>query len=177
MTLTPDKVNQIAAFARKLDSCVNSELRKKFDRPMSDLTALISIRNCNSFNIGWLSNVLELSHSAAVRVVDRLEGDGLLERQAKDNKKQVGLHISQKGIFLSDEILSLRGSIVAKLLSPLESQQLDGLADCARTVIAANVDQELDAYKTCALCDEEGCGINCPTAAVVSCLPKEKRRS
>jgi DNA-binding MarR family transcriptional regulator len=177
MTLAPDKINQIAAFARKLDNCVNSALRKKFDRPMSDLTALISIKNCNSFNIGWLSNVLELSHSAAVRVVDRLEADGLLERQAKDNKKQVGLRISQKGIIISDEILSLRGNVVAKILSSLESQQLDNLADSARTVIASHVDHELDAYKTCALCDEEGCGVNCPTAAVVSCLPKEKCRS
>ncbi len=178
-SLPPDSVNQIAAFARQLEMTVNAGLCQRFNRPISDLTALISILNWNTFNISWLANVLELTHSATVRLVDRMEADGLISRMAKDAKKQVGLSISDKGRVLADEVLKLRHELASSVLQPLNVQQVQTLAELARIALNANVQDEPAAYKTCALCDEVACGAGCPTAPVVSLVgfQPEKKRS
>ncbi len=176
MSHSKDTVNQVAAFARRLEMVVNAGLCERFNRPLSDITALVSIMHCNAFNIGWLANVLELTHSATVRLVDRMENDGLISRLAKDAKKQVGLSISTKGKKLAKEILSVRHELASNLLTPLSAEQMDTLASLARVTLAGNIEDELAAYKTCALCDESGCGAGCPTSEVVSCLPASMRR-
>jgi len=171
-----DSLNQISAFARRLDQLISSALRDKFDRPISEITALVSIQNCKTFNIGWLANVLELTHSAAVRLVDRLEADALIERLPKDQKKQVGLKITNKGRVLAAAILQVRQDVASSFLSVLPDRQFADLAELSREVISRNVKSELDSYQVCALCDESGCGALCPRIEASSCLPEKVRQ-
>lgn len=171
-----DSLNQISAFAWRLDQLISSALRERFNRPLSELTALVSIQNCQTFNIGWLANVLELTHSAAVRLVDRLEADTLVERLPKDQKKQVGLRITAKGREMAASILQVRQDTAGNFLSVLSPNQLSTLADLSREVIAGNVRNELDSYQVCALCDEASCGTQCPRIEAASCLPEGLRQ-
>jgi DNA-binding MarR family transcriptional regulator len=170
-----DALNQISAFAWRLDQLISAALRGEFDRPLSELSALVSIQNCKSFNIGWLANVLELTHSATVRLVDRLEGDDLIERLPKDHRKQVGLRITAKGRDLAGNILQARERVAGRFLAPLSKGQLSALAELSRTVITHNVTNELDSYQVCALCDEASCGKLCPRLEASSCLPESQR--
>ena len=60
--MTPAYLNQIAAFARGLNTHVERELEASFGRSLSELTALVSIQNCDQFHIGWLAQTLSLQH-------------------------------------------------------------------------------------------------------------------
>lgn len=170
-----DSLNQISAFAWRLDQLISSALRDRFDRPLSEIAALVSIQNCETFNIGWLAKVLELTHSAAVRLVDRLEADALIERLPKDQKKQVGLKITDKGRDMAGRILQVRQVVAGDFLSVLSEVQLSELAELSRAVISRNVTSELDSYQVCALCDESRCGDLCPRTEASSCLPQKQR--
>lgn len=176
MSSSLDSLNQISAFAWRLDQLISSALRERFSRPLSELAALVSIQNCQTFNIGWLANVLELTHSAAVRLVDRLEADALVERLPKDQKKQVGLRITAKGRDMAASILQVRQDTAGSFLAVLSPDQLSTLADLSREVITGNVKNELDSYQVCALCDESSCGSLCPRIEASSCLPENLRQ-
>jgi len=135
------QLNQIAAFARGLNVRIEEGLQVSFGRSLSELTALVSIQNCDQFHIGWLAETLGLQHSSAVRVVDRLEQDRLISRLDKDAKKQVGLKISKSGATLARKVLALRAQITEAYLAAIS-----------------------DLYRHCALCDDGAC-TNCPAGS------------
>lgn len=159
--MTPAYLNQIAAFARGLNTHVERELEASFGRSLSELTALVSIQNCDQFHIGWLAQTLSLQHSSAVRVVDRLEKDGLIARLDKDAKKQVGLKITKAGATLAKKILALRAKATESYLSAINSEQQSALAAIIEPVITARTTSKIELYQYCALCDDGAC-TNCP---------------
>lgn len=154
-------LNQIAAFARDLNARIEDQLQDAFGRSLSELTALVSILNCNQFHIGWLAETLSLQHSSAVRVVDRLEQDGLISRMDKDSKKQVGLRITRTGTSLAKKVLALRNQIIASYLSSIGTEQQKMLAEIIQPVIHAHTRSSAALYRHCALCDDSACA-NCP---------------
>jgi len=154
-------LNQIVAFARGLNTAVESALQSSFDRSLSEVTALVSIQNCDQFHIGWLAETLGIEHSSAVRVADRLERDGLISRLAKDSKKKVGLKITKHGSALAKEILTIRHDAAEAYLSALKKTEMITLTVIVATVIGAQTKTETELYRHCAMCDESACA-KCP---------------
>ena len=165
--MTAAHLNQIAAFARGLNSRIEEELQSSFGRSLSELTALVSIQNCDQFHIGWLAQTLSLKHSSAVRVVDRLEQDGLISRLDKDAKKQVGLVITRSGTMLAKKVLALRAQITASYLAPMTEAEQKTMARIVEPVIRAHTTTSKDLYRHCALCDDGVCA-NCPAGSELS---------
>jgi len=162
--MTTAHLNQIAAFARGLNACIEEELQASFDRSLSELTALVSIQNCDQFHIGWLAQTLSLKHSSAVRVVDRLEQDGLISRLDKDAKKQVGLAITKRGATLATKVLASRENITRSYLASLSEDEQKTMASLIEPVIRAHTTTSEDVYRHCALCDDGACA-NCPAGS------------
>lgn len=157
-------LNQIAAFARGLNARIEEELESTFGRSLSELTALVSIQNCDQFHIGWLAETLGLQHSSAVRVVDRLEQDRLISRLDKDAKKQVGLKISRSGATLARKVLALREQITEAYLASITEEQQKSLAQIIQPVIRSQTATSIGLYRHCALCDDGAC-TNCPAGS------------
>jgi DNA-binding MarR family transcriptional regulator len=162
--MTASHLNQIAAFSRSLNARIEEVLKTSFKRSLSELTALVSIQNCDQFHVGWLAETLELQHSSAVRVVDRLEQDGLISRLAKDSKKQVGLKITANGATLANAVLALRAQVTESFLSSLHADEISILAKIIQPVIVAQTRSSIGVYRHCALCDENAC-VDCPSGS------------
>jgi len=159
--MTAAHLNQIAAFARGLNLRIEEQLESSFGRSLSELTALVSILNCDQFHIGWLAETLALKHSSVVRVVDRLEQDALIARLVKDAKKQVGLKITKKGETLAKKVLAMRAQITEAYLASISANDMKTLAEIIQPVIRAHTATSVDLYRHCALCDDGACA-KCP---------------
>ena len=99
--------------------------------------ALVTIADEARISIERLSQVLQLSHSGAVRLVDRLSADGLVERQSGRDQRSVSLVLT---------------AAERRSLSPLLEKLLAGVSAGRRS-----------ADHICRLCDTSVCPLSdCP---------------
>lgn len=155
-------LNQVAAFAQSIGDELTAALSERFDRPLSEVETLVSVRHCDTFTVGWLADVLNLSHSAAVRIADRLERDGLIRRTPQTNRRFVGLVLTPAGVRLADEILSTRREVLERLFVDVSDNAVQRALPVLRRILGQDSGGQLASYRRCRLCDEARCGKDCP---------------
>ncbi len=155
-------LNQAAAFALSVNDEVDAALSTRFDRSRSEIETLVSVRHCQTFTVGWLGEVLQLTHSAAVRITDRLERDGLVRRTPQANRRFVGLVLTPAGIEVADDILRARRDVLDHVFQGVDDKALDQAMPVFRRILGRNSGGRLSSYRRCRICDEAACGETCP---------------
>jgi DNA-binding MarR family transcriptional regulator len=123
----------------------------------SEAAALNLVLAENGVSIGALARGLGLSHSAAVRVVDRLERRRLLRRTTPGPGRTVALEVTARGRRRAEQSIGARARILERAtagLSPDERETLLGLLARAVSSLAHDQD-EID--RACRLCDQRDC--------------------
>lgn len=118
---------------------------------------------------GGLSNdqlrrILRLSHPGAVRLVDRLVADGLVERRKGQDKRANALHLSDRGMAVREDLLRGRLSAIQAILAPFSVDERQQLSALLRKALSAMETTAQDRRTLCRLCDERIC-IDCPIPA------------
>ena len=83
-------------------------------------------------SIEELSRVLGLSHSATVRLVDKLEGGELVERRIADDARAVAVVPTVEGVEIAEQIQGARLNVLTGLLDPLTSCGANGAGPAPR---------------------------------------------
>src|SRR5438067_10399835 len=102
------------------------------ERSLSASAALIHLRLRPGQSIDFLARVLGVSHPAAVRLVDRLEDEGLVERRAGVDARSRALVLTRPGQRAAAGALSERLDVLGGVLEPLsaaERRQLEPLLE------------------------------------------------
>ncbi|MDV2991558.1 MAG: hypothetical protein N4J56_001212 [Chroococcidiopsis sp. SAG 2025] len=125
--------------------------------------ALVTLGAEPGLSINQLRQILNLSHPGTVRLIDRLEKEGLVERRSGANGRTLALFLTDTGSERRKAILLERRQqvqIAINSLTPNERQQLTALLEKMLTAMTTN---ELQAFTICRLCEEEVCpGDRCP---------------
>lgn len=125
-------------------------------------SALVSIGHEPGCSIDFLSKALRLSHPGTVRLVDRLEGAGLIERRAASDGRAVALHLTEAGSRRRRKVLAGRQNSLDRVLATLTPAQQEQLAALAGQLLKAQRGSDLQrAYTICRLCDDRAC-TDCP---------------
>lgn len=107
---------------------------------------------------GALSASLGLSHTATVRLLDKLEREGLVERRsAKGDGRAVALYLTRGGRTRLREVLKTRCATLCdaiSVLTPVEERQLSVLLE---KLLRSLTRAASDADHICRLCDETAC--------------------
>lgn len=111
-----------------------------------------------------LCRILGLSHPGAVRLIDRLVADGLVERRKARDKRAIALYLTEPGESLRDELLKGRLAAIRPLLLPLTGTEQDDLASLLHKVLASMETTDLERCNLCRLCDDRVCS-DCPIPA------------
>ena len=117
--------------------------------------------------IDGLAKVCGLSHSGAVRLVDRLEADGLVERRRGADQRSAALYLTPSGRRAARRVLADRQSAMHSLLSLLTDDQQARMGELAESLLAELGAGPEAEGRLCRLCDLEACGRsrgNCPVA-------------
>lgn len=109
-------------------------------------------------SIDYLRTVVGLTPSGTVRLVDRLEREGLARRAAGADGRSVSVRLTTRGRQVARAVRDARTAVLAQLLTPLDASQRVALADAAATLLAAITDGRTAARRTCRLCDVGACG-------------------
>ena len=150
--------NLLGALALKTHDALTLDFAGLGLRTATDAATLILLLQSDSASIGALADVLELSHSSTVRVVDRLEKRQLVSRvRQNDDARSVRLRLTKKGHTLATAALGARERTLRSLLSPLSAEELRQFGESLTKVLATATTGRTAADRLCRWCDETVC--------------------
>jgi DNA-binding MarR family transcriptional regulator len=113
-------------------------------------------------SIDALRRIVGLTHSGAVRLVDRLAAAGLVERRVGADQRSVALHLTPEGRRAARRVLAQREAAIEQVLAELDPRERQTLGRIHERLLAALVDDTEDRRRACRLCDVAACGRDCP---------------
>ena len=122
--------------------------------------ALASLREwAGGRTVDTLAGGLRLSHSRTVRVIDRLEAEGLAlrERDPADGRS-VLVRLTPAGERAGEAVLAARAATLSQALRGLEPGERRAFAELAERVLAELTTGRRSAGANCRLCDAGACG-------------------
>jgi DNA-binding MarR family transcriptional regulator len=125
-------------------------------------------------SIDSLRRLLGITHSGAVRLVDRLAAARLVERRIGADARAVSIHLTPEGRRVARRVLTAREASLEQVLAvlePAQRAQLDGVLSTLLAGLAAGPDEAL---RMCRLCDMRACGHGterCPLTRSASVEP------
>ena len=158
--------NMLAALAGDITEQVGAAMRSHPNQTDSASAALNIMGFWDGITNAELSRALALSHTATVRLVDKLEAAGLVEARVGDDRRATHLHLTDAGRAAVLPILGARCAVVERyldVLMPAEEDQLAALLEKLMTPLGT------DPYRVChfcRLCDLSSCPADqCPMHA------------
>jgi MarR family transcriptional repressor of emrRAB len=134
----------------------------------SAATALVALYGTRAgARIDGVARVTGLSHSGAVRVVDRLQADGLVERRRGVDQRSAALYLTPAGRRSARRVLAERRAAMHSVLSLLTDDQQARFNDLAHQLLAELASEPDAEGQICRMCDLEACGRSrghCPVA-------------
>src|SRR4051794_41727658 len=98
--------------------------------------ALIHLAAHPGGSVNALAAVLAISQPAAVKTVDRLAADGLLERRAGGDRRTLSLYLTPAGESAAARILARRRTALRPLLDPLAEHERAALTPLLERLVS-----------------------------------------
>src|SRR5215207_89563 len=109
-------------------------------------------------SIEALSRSVGLTHSATVRLVDKLEARGELERHPGPDRRSVAVVATRQGKNLAGGVLAARETALEEMLGALTAAERRELARLHEKLLAGVVRAGATTTNVCRLCDADSCG-------------------
>src|SRR5437763_1364124 len=151
------QANLLGALALAVVDRLQEELLASDQRGLSSTAALIHVRLRPGQNIDFLARLLRISHPATVRIADRLEDEGLVERRPGRDARSRALVLTRAGERAAVAALKTRLDLVDDVLAPLTASERRQLEPLLAKLLAALVEDRWDTRHTCRLCDHATC--------------------
>jgi DNA-binding MarR family transcriptional regulator len=154
--------NRLAAFATLLHEAVHAETD---ELSQSAVAALLTLRHNGPTAIQDIARVIGLTHSATVRLVDRLEKDWLVRRLTRKGR-EVRVEVTARGRRRAGTYQDRRIAAAETLIAVLDGTERDALLRALDKMLEVPVDGEASAERICRSCDRDGCRAEgCPVEA------------
>ena len=155
--------NLLGALALALTDRMTEEAEMRAEHSAAAPAALVSVGIDPGVSVGALAQTIGLTHSATVRLIDRLANDGLMERRDGPDGRSVGLHLTRRGTVRRRAILKGRHQVLSEVLEALPASDQSVLTTLIETLLGAMTLDRPQANHICRLCDEDTCpGATCP---------------
>jgi DNA-binding MarR family transcriptional regulator len=136
--------------------------------PPADLAALLAVHTRPGSTVGDVSLTTGLTHSGAVRVLDRLGEAGWTERKTGRDRRTVAIYCTPEGRRKAKLALSLRQTALRNLTTGLGKRDLAAFRTLAKKLLSRLPHSRPDAWRVCRLCDHGVCsGADCPVGTAV----------
>lgn len=160
--------NRLAALATAIDDAVHADTD---DLSASAVAALQAIRQEGPLAIQQVAKTIGLTHSATVRLIDRLEKDWLVRRLSRKGR-EVKVEATARGKRRATQFQERRLSVVDGLLATLDDAERTALGPILDRLLEASVLDADGAERTCRSCERDGCRkAGCPVARTAAALP------
>ena len=155
-------INTFGALSQAVSDRVRRAIAEAFNAGGQTAAALIAIGHEPGMSIGQIRQILRLSHAGAVRVVERLGDQGLVEKsQSPSDRRVVHVTLTAQGQVQRAELLGLRRAALADLLGKVSVEDRVALERAADAILSSVFGDAQGGWATCRLCDRARCD-DCP---------------
>jgi MarR family transcriptional repressor of emrRAB len=160
--------NILGALAVLIQDRVEGMWQSALDLSPMAAAALVQIDNEPGSSIESVASRIGLTHSATVRVIDKLAERGLVEKdRARKDARAQSLTLSRAGKRLAQQLHEARNQVTDDLLADLAPGQRAALEQAIRTILYRCVEPGREADVTCRVCDDRRCSPEiCPIRVV-----------
>ena len=154
----PDRLAQLlGALSLSAADRVRSSVDASLGRAGAHAAALVHLDAYPGDSVQALADVLRVSQPAAVKVVNRLAGDGLLERRQGPDGRTRALHLTAEGRDAAARVLADRAAQLEDVLHVLGGDEREHLEPLLEKLVAALAGDRPGALTVCRLCDRTSC--------------------
>ena len=152
--------NLLGALALTLSDRAAAAVQADAGLASSDAAALVTLRNyAEGEPLDLLRRALALSHPGVVRLADRLQARGLVERHRSDRDgRAVALRLTAAGRRAADSALAARADAIDAALDTLDPGQRSALAPMLERMLGAQTTDSTASLVICRMCDPDVCG-------------------
>lgn len=156
--------NILGALSVLIQDRVESTWQSALDLSPMAAAALVQIDNEPGSSIEAVAGRIGLTHSATVRVIDRLAERGLVEKdRARKDARAQSLKLSRDGKRTLQQLHAARNDVTDDLLAGLDGAQRAALERAVGAILHRCVAPGRDADVTCRVCDDRRCSPDiCP---------------
>lgn len=156
-------LNLLGAMALSIIDSLNAVVEANAGHGGETPAALVTLGAEPGLSINALRQILNLSHPGTVRLIDRLETQGLVERRSGTDGRTLALFLTDAGCEKRKTILNERRQQLQIAINALTSPERKQLTKLLEKMLTAMTTSELRAFAICRLCEEEVCpGDRCP---------------
>lgn len=160
--------NLLGALAVGVGDALHATLVEASGLDSAAVAALLVVYERAGLSIGDLAVALSLTHSGAVRVVNRLARRGLALRGSGRDGRSRGLTLSGEGQDVARRALRARRERLRALTAALPEPGRAEFAEGVAAVLASLPVSRVDARRICRVCEHATCrGAACPVGAAV----------
>ena len=152
--------NRLGALALTLSDGIRDATEEATGMAGGLPAALVSLREwADGSSVEVLAEAMRVSHSRAVRVVDRLEAAGLARRESDPSDGRRALvWLEPAGRELAERALEARSRVLRSAAAQLDGSDLPDLERLLGALLGATTVNVRAAKETCRLCDAHVCG-------------------
>ncbi|WP_035140004.1 MarR family winged helix-turn-helix transcriptional regulator [Fischerella sp. PCC 9605] len=154
-------LNLLGALALGLSDRFQSAVEASTGHGGETPAALVTLGMEPGISINTLRQILKLSHPGTVRLIDRLEKDGFVERRAGADGRTLALFLTEAGQQRRKEILAQRRQQLQLALDCLTEQEQQQLTTLVEKMLTAITTDETQSDVICRLCEIEVCPQAC----------------
>lgn len=152
-------LNLLGALALAVADRVRGATQRQAEAAGEGPSALVALTTfLERPTIQELSAVLGLTHSATVRLVDKLEARRLVERRPTTDRRAVAVALTPDGRTVGLQVLAARERILDEMLAPLSPADRTELTRLHERLLAGLVDAGAQPTRVCRMCEPVGCG-------------------
>jgi MarR family transcriptional repressor of emrRAB len=159
-------VNLLGSFSLAVGDRIRERISAEAEVEGDDASCLVAVATfARGSSIRQLSRLVALSHSATVRLIDRLERLGLVRRAAAADLRSVAVVPTAEGETVAAQILEARSIELESILASLSKREREQLCALHEKLIDRLISLESAPARVCRLCDAEACehaGVLCP---------------
>lgn len=119
--------------------------------------AIVQIGASPNESIDSLSRLIGLSHSATVRIVERLEAEGLIQKKRGEDGRMALLALTASGRKTMEKILQSREKLLAAAMEDLDEHEWSELTRIIEKIMPRVISSRFDSDFACRLCDQRAC--------------------
>ncbi|YBV94590.1 MarR family transcriptional regulator (plasmid) [Phyllobacteriaceae bacterium JZ32] len=149
--------NLLGALALSLTDEILAAGRKVSGLSPSACAAVVTLGPYPGTSIKLLARALGLTHSVAVRLVEELVSDGLVQRKPGKDRREVALRLTAKGRALRARIVAAREQVLANVLAGIDARETQMLRKSLAIMLTQLTRNRARADHICRLCDENIC--------------------
>lgn len=150
-------LNLLGALALSVVDALNAVVEVNAGYGGEAPAALVTLGANPGLSINALRQILNLSHPGTVRLIDRLESQGLVERKSGTDGRTLALFLTEAGHERRKAILAERQRQLQLAISLLTEKERKQLTKLLEKMLSAMTTSELRSFAICRLCEEEEC--------------------